>query len=199
MDTTRSTLAVIIGSVREGRFGPVVATWVAERAAEHGAFDVDVIDLADVDLPLVLPAMSPKAAGDTYPRPEGMRDVAERLGRADAFLVVTPEYNHSYPASLKALIDWHFTQWTAKPVAFVSYGGAAGGRHAVLHLENVFTELHAVTLREGLSFPGYFLSWQDGEPVDGRTAGYAKTLLDQLAWWAGALRTARAATPYPVG
>ena len=51
------------------------------------------------------------------------------------------QYNHSYPASLKAAIDWHFAQWTAKPVAFVSYGGAAGGRHAVLHLENVLTEL----------------------------------------------------------
>ena len=67
--------------------------------------------------------------------------------------MVTPEYNHSYPASLKAAIDWHFTQWTAKPVAFVSYGGAAGGRHAVLHLENVLTELHAVTIRDGLPSP----------------------------------------------
>ena len=71
-------------------------------------------------------------------------------------MVVTPEYNHSYPASLKAAIDWHFTQWTAKPVAFVSYGGAAGGRHAVLHLENVLTELHAVTIRDGLAFPNYY-------------------------------------------
>ena len=74
--------------------------------------------------------------------------------------MVTPEYNHSYPASLKAAIDWHFTQWTAKPVAFVSYGGAAGGRHAVLHLENVLTELHAVTIRDGLAFPNYFTAWR---------------------------------------
>ena len=62
------------------------------------------------------------------------------------------------------MIDWHFQQWTAKPVAFASYGGAAGGRHAVLHLENVFTELHAVTIRDGLRFPNYFLTWSDGEP-----------------------------------
>ena len=80
--------------------------------------------------------------------------------------MVTPEYNHSYPASLKAAIDWHFTQWTAKPVAFVSYGGAAGGRHAVLHLENVLTELHAVTIRDGLAFPNYFDSTgEDGRPA----------------------------------
>jgi NAD(P)H-dependent FMN reductase len=82
-----------------------------------------------------------------------MKAVTAQLTDADAFIIVTPEYNYSYPASVKALIDWHFTQWTAKPVAFVSYGGVAGGRHAVLHLENVLTELHAVTIRDGLSFP----------------------------------------------
>ncbi|MEV0844136.1 NAD(P)H-dependent oxidoreductase [Actinocatenispora sera] len=193
-----STLAVIIGSVREGRFGPVVGSWFADRAREHGGFDVDVIDLAGVDLPLSLPAVSPKAAGADYPRPYGLRPVSERLAAADAFVIVTPEYNHSYPASLKALIDWHFTEWTAKPVAFVSYGGAAGGRHAVLHLENVLTELHAVTIHDGLTFPNYFTAWEDGQPADPASAGYAHQLLTQLAWWSTALRTARAAAPYPL-
>jgi NAD(P)H-dependent FMN reductase len=117
-----SRLAVLIGSVREGRFGPVVATWVAQRARDHGAFDVDVVDLADVELPLALPAEPPKFAGAAYPRPAGMAELTARLDAADAFVIVTPEYNHSYPASLKTAIDWHFTQWTAKPVAFVSYG-----------------------------------------------------------------------------
>lgn len=126
-----------------------------------------------------------------------MRALTSALERADAFIVVTPEYNHSYPASLKAAIDWHFTQWTAKPVAFVTYGGAAGGRHAALHLENVFTELHAVPIRDGLAFPNYFTTWQNGRPLDPASAAYAKALLDQLAWWAAALRTARTATPYP--
>jgi NAD(P)H-dependent FMN reductase len=126
-----------------------------------------------------------------------MTALTTALDEADAVILVTPEYNHSYPASLKAAIDWHFTQWTAKPVAFVSYGGAAGGRHAVLHLENVLTELHAVTIRDGLAFPMYFTGWQDGRPLNPEVAGYAKTLLDQLAWWAGALRAARAVVPYP--
>jgi len=190
-------LLIIVGSVREGRFGPVVASWVAEQAGLHGGFDMEVADLADIDIPLVLPAVSPKFAGDGYPRPAGMATLTSALEVADAFIVVTPEYNHSYPASLKAAIDWHFSQWTAKPVAFVSYGGAAGGRHAVLHLENVLTELHAVTIRDGLAFPNYFTAWQDGRPLDPEAPGYAKTLLDQLAWWAGALRSAREAAPYP--
>jgi NAD(P)H-dependent FMN reductase len=195
----KSRLVVIIGSVREGRFGPVVAGWLADHAQKHGGFDVDVVDLAGVDIPLALPAVPPKFAGDDYPRPDSMRTITNRLTDADAFVIVTPEYNHSYPASVKALIDWHFTQWTAKPVAFVSYGGAAGGRHAVLHLENVLTELHAVTIRDGLSFPSYFTAWQDGAPLDAAAAGYAKRLLEQLSWWAQALRAARAAAPYPGG
>jgi NAD(P)H-dependent FMN reductase len=190
-------LVIIIGSVREGRFGPTVASWVADQSRTHGAFDVEVVDLAEAEVPPTLPAVSPKYAGDGYPRPAGMAALTAALDRADAFIVVTPEYNHSYPAALKAAIDWHFTQWTAKPVAFVSYGGAAGGRHAVLHLENVLTELHAVTIRDGLAFPNYFTAWQDGHPLDPETSGYAKTLLDQLAWWAGALRSAREAVPYP--
>lgn len=190
-------LVIIVGSVREGRFGPVVASWVADQARTHGGFDVDVVDLAEVEIPLTLPAASPKFAGESYPRPAGMAALTSALDGADAFIVVTPEYNHSYPASLKAAIDWHFNQWTAKPVAFVSYGGAAGGRHAVLHLENVLTELHAMTIRDGLAFPNYFTAWQDGRPLDSEAPGYAKTLLDQLAWWTGALRSAREAAPYP--
>lgn len=196
-EQSKHKLVIIVGSVRDGRFGPAVASWVAEQAGAHGGFEVEVVDLAEVDIPLALPAESPKFAGDAYPRPAGMAALTSALEGADAFVVVTPEYNHSYPASLKAAIDWHFTQWTAKPVAFVSYGGAAGGRHAVLHLENVLTELHAVTIRDGLAFPNYFTAWQDGRPLDPDAAGYAKTLLEQLAWWAGALRSAREAAPYP--
>ncbi|MFC4947278.1 hypothetical protein [Pseudonocardia sp. GCM10023141] len=65
------------------------------------------------------------------------------------------------------------------------------------HLENVLTELHAVTVRDGLAFPKYFTGWQDGSPLDADAPTYAKSMLDQLAWWAVALRTARATTPYP--
>jgi NAD(P)H-dependent FMN reductase len=195
--STTSQVVILIGSVRQGRFGPVVAKWVAEQAVNHGGFEVDVVDLAVFDIPLPLPAASPRLAGDAYPRPEAMANLTTKLDVADAFVIVTPEYNHSYPASLKAAIDWHFTQWTAKPVAFVSYGGAAGGRHAVLHLENVLTELHAVTIRNGLAFPNYFHNFESGRPIDPQTREYAKAMLDQLAWWATVLRKARAEMPYP--
>jgi NAD(P)H-dependent FMN reductase len=113
-------------------------------------------------------------------------------------VVVTPEYNHSFPASLKNLIDWHYTQWRAKPVGFVSYGGVAGGLRAVEHLRTVFAELHAVTTRDVVSFHTAWEQFDDsGKPVDPvGPATAAKTMLDQLAWWGLALRQARAERPY---
>ena len=194
---TTPSLLVLVGSVREGRFGHVVGSWVADRAREHGGFAVDVVDLADLDVPTALPNASPKNEDGAYPRPPGIAPLTRALDAADAVLIVTPEYNHSYPASLKAAIDWHFTQWTAKPVAFASYGGPSGGRHAVLHLENVLTELHAVPLRDGLSFNEYYLHWDDGRPDDPAAETQAKVVLDLLQWWANALSHARAGAPYP--
>ncbi|MDX8036024.1 NAD(P)H-dependent oxidoreductase [Lentzea sp. BCCO 10_0856] len=185
-------LAVIVGSTRDGRFGPTVATWFAEHARQHGDVKVDVIDLAEARLPVHL---------SSEPGLEGARALAAvspRLAAADAFAVVTPEYNHSFPASLKNAIDWHFTEWQAKPVGFVSYGGISGGLRAVEHLRQVFAELHAVTVRETVSFHGASSQFDEaGRPTDPATCGAAATkLLDQLVWWGRALRSARAEQPY---
>ena len=188
-------VAVIVGSVREGRFGPVVADWLAGVAGDHGGFEVDVVDLAEPELPLALPAFG------TVPSAAVMAEIAKvtpRLLAADAFVVVTPEYNHSYPASLKNAIDWHRAEWTAKPVAFVSYGGMSGGLRAVEHLRAVFAELHAVTIRDTVSFHGAHVRFgADGQPTDEAAAVAAKVMLDQLGWWARSLTEARTARPYP--
>jgi NAD(P)H-dependent FMN reductase len=188
-------VAVIVGSVREGRFGPVVADWLAGVAGEQGGFEVDVVDLAEPDLPLALPAFGSTPAAAIVAE---VGKVAPRLAAADAFVVVTPEYNHSYPASLKNAIDWHRDEWQAKPVAFVSYGGMSGGLRAVEHLRAVFAELHAVTIRETVSFHGAHTRFgPDGLPKDDGAAVAAKAMLDQLAWWARSLTEAKAVRPYP--
>ncbi|MFE1782272.1 NADPH-dependent FMN reductase [Streptomyces sp. NPDC059506] len=184
-------LAVIVSSIREGRLGPTVGTWFAGLAKERADMVVDVMDLADHPLPPVLSATPSEEAQEI------LSAVTPRLDEADAFVVVTPEYNHSYPASLKTLIDWHYAQWQAKPVGFVSYGGLSGGLRAVEHLRPVFAELHTVTVREVVSL---HTAWEqfdeDGQMKNESGAVAAKTLLDQLAWWGNALRDARAKVPY---
>ena len=189
MSTDLIRLSVVIASTREGRFGPTVATWFVEQVERRDDVLVDVIDLAQARLPTELSA-SPG-------RPEAVGGLAERLAAADAFVIVTPEYNHSYPASLKNAIDWFRTEWQAKPVAFVSYGGLAGGLRAVEHLRHVFAELHAVTIRDTVSFHTAWERFDGGGPIDpGPAEAAATTMMERLLWWARALRTARSASPY---
>jgi NAD(P)H-dependent FMN reductase len=195
---TQLKLVVIVGSVREGRRGPLISDWFVEQAGQHGQFEIDVVDLAEVPLPLVMPPQPPAMAEPE--RPADLAAVTEVLAAADAFFVVTPEYNHSFPASLKAFIDWHWSQWRAKPVGFVSYGAAGGGLRAVEQLRSVFAELHATTVRDQVSFHRYWMEFdENGQPVDAETHnGDAKLMLDQLTWWGTALRNARTVTPYAV-
>ncbi|GLW09414.1 FMN reductase [Microtetraspora sp. NBRC 13810] len=190
MSEDRLRIAIIIGSIRTGRFGPTVANWFAAQACRHGELDVDVIDLAQTWLPDMM-----TDDGDT---PPPVRDLAPWLAAADAFVIVTPEYNHSFPASLKNAIDWYGDVWKAKPVGFVCYGGRAAGLRAVEALKPVFTELHAVSVRETVSFHNYPQQFDaNGQPTDPDACNAAaKNLLDQLIWWALALREARAKRPY---
>lgn len=191
MNSNDLRVAIIVGSTRRGRFGPTVATWFVNRAREHQGFEIDVVDLADCELPAVL-------SDHADPTPSAVAALGARLAAADAFVVVTPEYNHSFPSSLKLAIDWFREEWQAKPVGFVSYGGISGGLRAVEHLRTVFAEMHAATIRESVSFHNFSAVFDaDGQPVDGDTAGSAaKRLLDQLAWWARALHDHRAEHPY---
>ena len=123
--------------------------------------------------------------------------LARRIGEADGFIVVTPEYNHSFAAPLKALIDGASREWHAKPVAFVSYGGVSGGLRAVEHLRGVFAELHAVGLRDTVSFANAWAQFEEGRLRDPDLAEAAMaTQLVRLGWWAKALRDARLAPDY---
>ncbi|MGW4031872.1 NADPH-dependent FMN reductase [Streptomyces sp. NPDC004838] len=172
-------VAVIIGSTREGRLGEKVGRWFTERAAGRTDLELSVIDLIDFDLPARYPEQAT----------EQMCDFAARVGDADAFVVVTPEYNRSFPASLKQAIDCAYDEWRAKPIAFVSYGHGSSGLYAVEQLRSVFTELHTVTLRNGVCIDFLDERWDVCE-------GAADLMLDQLGWWGFALREARAARPY---
>jgi NAD(P)H-dependent FMN reductase len=181
-------LAIIIGSTREGRFGDTVGRWFAKEAAGHGGFAIDLIDLIDIKLP-------PTHGAKPTPEVDAFR---ARLAAADAFVIVTPEYNHSYPASLKHAIDQGYVEWMAKPVGFVSYGGKVGGVRAIEHLRHVFAELHATTIRDYVTFLMARRQFDaNGNPVDPEgPRNSAKIMLDRLDWWGHALRNARETRPY---
>lgn len=187
-------VAVIMGSTRDGRFGPVVADWVLGHLGQRGDMTADLVDLVKTPVPAVLPdfTKAPEPANSAL-----LEKVSPRLEAADAFIIVTPEYNHSFPGGLKNAIDWHNPQWHGKPVAFVSYGGLSGGLRAVEGLRPVLAELNAVTIRNTVSFHNYPANFDaEGKPTDPACDGAAKSLLDQLAWWGLALRDARAIRPY---
>jgi NAD(P)H-dependent FMN reductase len=193
MPERRLRVAIIIGSTRQGRIGPAVADWFAGQAAGRGDLDVDVIDLAEARLPEILPV-------DGGPRPRAVRDLAPWLAAADAFVIVTPEYNSSFPAALKNAIDWYRDEWRAKPVGFVCYGGPAGGLRAVEQLRLVFAELDATCVRQNVSLRDHRALFGGASRPAARTGcdAAAGALLGQLSWWAEALRRQRARRPYSV-
>ena len=195
MTTTLDTpirVAVIVASTREGRFAPTITNWFTEQLRHRVDIEFDVIDLADVNVPMTF---GPAAA-------HSIASERERLGLADAFVVITPEYNHSYPATLKQFIDLIKVEWQAKPASFVSYGGMSGGLRAVEHLRNVFAEMHTVTIRDIVSFHNPWVSFEFDASGRGELRepdqpnASAKVMLDELVWFAEALRTARAEHPY---
>lgn len=180
---------VIVASTRQGRLGPTVAAWFVDQARRRDDLAVDVIDLVEVDLPRRL------GEADT----DSLRAYRKRLDAADAFVVVTPEYNHGYPASIKQAVDVARQEWVAKPLALVSYGGLSGGIRAAEQLRQVFAEMHTVTMRTTVAIPFVRNAFDaDGRPVDpARISSAATKTLDELVWWGRALRTARAGDPYP--
>ncbi|SFQ68863.1 NAD(P)H-dependent FMN reductase [Amycolatopsis arida] len=188
IDPAPLRVAVIVGSTREGRVGPSIAGWLTERAARRTDVDPSVVDLVDFAFPARLPGTPTPA----------MTAFTARIAAADAFVVVTPEYNRSFPASLKQAIDYGYDEWRAKPVGFVAYGCRSGGLFAVEQLRGVFTELHTVTMRDAVC-----LHLLDGtvddrcRPRDGGDVHRSViAMLDQLVWWGRALRAARAIHPY---
>ncbi len=181
-------LALIYGSTRQGRLCDKVAGWAIGQIEQRGGFALDVIDPAAMALP---------ARHETEPN-AAVQDLRRRIDEADAFVVVTPEYNHSFPAAVKLVIDLVGAPWRAKPVGFVSYGGVSGGLRAVEQLRLVFAELHAVGIRDSVSF-ALVRSFIDGEgrftPSPQAHAAMA-LMLRQLDWWAAALGEARQRRPY---
>ncbi|SHN37178.1 NADPH-dependent FMN reductase [Actinacidiphila paucisporea] len=189
MSTESIRVVVVVGSARAGRLAPQVAQWFTGQAGQRGDLVTEVVDLVDHRLPDDLDATAPEVAA--------LRPV---LAAADAFVFVVPEYNRGIPGPLKTLIDHYNAEWEAKPVGFVTYGlSMAGGVRAVEHLRQVLGEFHCVGMKDIAIFPRILSHFDAAGAFAPEAAGCneaAKVMLDQLVWWADALRAAKAKRPY---
>jgi NAD(P)H-dependent FMN reductase len=190
-------LTIIIGSTRPGRAGAAIAQWFAARAKDHGGFDVTVVDLAEVGLPLLDEPNHPRL--QQYTR-QHTKDWSATIDAADAFVFVTPEYNNGYPAALKNAIDYLHHEWRNKPVGFVSYGGVAAGTRAVQQLKQVVTALRMLPVYDSVNIP-FHAQLLDSDRVlqpNEVMEKAADTMLDELVRTEAALRPLRPAAE-PVG
>jgi NAD(P)H-dependent FMN reductase len=193
-----SKLQIIIGSTRPTRAADKVAPWVIERATSHPAFDVEVLDLRDWPLPMFAEHVG--SIGDfndpTYSDP-AVKRWNQKIKAADAYLVITPEYNHSVPGVLKNAIDNIFVSFAFrnKPLVTVGYsGGIAGGVRAIEHLAQIAIEAELVPLRAAVVIPQVAEAFDEsGLPINPIADISLGVALDDLAWWSAALERARAA------
>ena len=183
---------IIIASTRPGRAGMPIGAWFAEQAERRGGFEVDLVDLAELNLPMMDEPNHPRLHQYTH---QHTKEWSARVEAADAFVFVTAEYNHSYPAPLKNAIDYLSREWQYKPAGFVSYGGIAGGTRAVQALKPVLDILKMTALTDAVVIP-LFQQYLDDEerfcPSE-QVDSAARTMLDSIARWAPALATLRPA------
>jgi NAD(P)H-dependent FMN reductase len=143
-------LQVIIASTRPGRVGLPVGQWIYERAVAHGAFDVELVDLAEVNLPLLDEPAHPRLRQYEH---QHTKDWSATIDRADAFVLVIPEYNHSFNAAIKNALDYLHHEWHFKAVGFASYGGVAAGTRALQALKPPLIALKMMPLFEAVNIP----------------------------------------------
>jgi NAD(P)H-dependent FMN reductase len=177
---SKPILTIVIGSTRPGRVGPKFATWFRSLAIAHDGFDVELVDLAQLNLPFLDEPSHPRLRQYVH---QHTIDWSRTVERSDAFVLVTPEYNFGYSAALKNAIDYLSQEWADKAVGFVSYGGVAGGTRAVQQLKQVVTALKMIPVAESVNLP-FFTQFIDDSgavrPNDVMTRS-ADAMLDELA------------------
>jgi NAD(P)H-dependent FMN reductase len=180
LSMSKPTLTIVIGSTRPGRVGPKFAAWFRSRAIDHDSFDVELVDLAELNLPFLDEPSHPRLRQYVH---QHTIDWSRTVERSDAFVFVTPEYSFGYSAALKNAIDYLSQEWADKAVGFVSYGGVAGGTRAVQQLKQIVTALKMIPVAESVNIP-FFTQFIDESgavrPNDVMTRS-ADAMLDELA------------------
>ena len=185
------TLQIIIASTRPGRVGLPVGRWFESRARAHGAFDVEVSDLAEIALPFMDEPNHPRLRQYTQ---EHTRAWSARIEASDAFAFVMPEYNHGLTAPLKNAIDYLHQEWLYKPVGLVSYGGVAAGTRAAQMVKQVVLAVKMTPLFETVAIPfvAQFIDDDGAVQANEVMEQAADTMLDELVRVEAALAPLRA-------
>jgi len=180
---------IVVASVRPGRIGLPIARWVAAEAEKHGTFDIDFADLAEINLPFMDEPNHPRLRQYTKAHTIAW---SERVDAADAFIFVTPEYNHSFTAPLKNALDFLSQEWWRKPVGFVSYGGVSGGSRGVSAFEPAMTTVGLIKTGANIELPFAGASVAEGvySPND-KGAAILTNVLAELDTLAAALKPLR--------
>jgi len=183
-------LQIVIVSTRQGRKGDAIARWFAALARAQGAFDVELVDLAEVNLPLFDEPEHPRLRKYQH---DHTKRWSERVTRADAFVFVTPEYNYSAPPSIVNALDYLVHEWAYKPLAFVSYGGVSGGTRSVQMIKLQATALRMMPIPEAVSLPFFakMIAADGSFSPDEVQQKAAEAMLTELKRWADALRVLR--------
>jgi NAD(P)H-dependent FMN reductase len=182
-------LLIIIASTRPGRVGLPVGRWFDALARSHGAFEVELVDLLELDLPFMDEPSHPRLHQYTH---QHTKDWSATVERADAFAFVTPEYNHGFTAPLKNAIDFLHNEWKYKPVGIVSYGGVSAGTRAAQMLKPVLAALKMTPLSEAVSIPFVAQFIDDGVVRPNETMEQAAdAMLGELLRVSDALRPLR--------
>jgi NAD(P)H-dependent FMN reductase len=181
-------LAIILGSTRPGRKGEAVAHWVHEIAKKRGDAEFELVDIKDFNLPLLDEPVPPSLGKYTQPHTQAW---SAKIATFDAYVFVTPEYNHGTSGALKNAIDYLYREWNNKAAGFVGYG-SAGGTRAVESLRLVMGELQVADVRSQvmLSLHTDFENFSVFKPA-ARHEASVNAMLDQLIAWGGALKTLR--------
>lgn len=188
-------LQIIVGSTRPGRLALPIAEWTAETAEKHGGFQVELVDPAEYALPLLDEPGHPRAGHYQH---EHTRRWSTKISQAEAFIFVTPEYNHGPSPSLLNAVNYLHNEWRYTPVGFVSYGGIAGGLRSVQVMKQVVTSIRMMPIPEGIAIPLVHQHLHNGTftPPPPVTAAIAP-MLAELTRWTDALRLLRTAPPPP--
>jgi NAD(P)H-dependent FMN reductase len=186
-------LEIIVASTRPNRVGMPVAQWTDAEARTHGGFDeIELVDLAEVNLPFMNEPHHPRLGNYVH---QHTRDWSAKVSEADAFVFVMPEYNYGYSAPLKNAIDYLHTEWFYKPVGLVSYGGVSAGTRAAQMIKQVVTTLKMTPLFEAVSIPfvRQFIDEDETVVPNDIMVSSAKAMFDELRRVSEALRPLREA------